>query len=163
LVERLCTTRLAVPLDVSVTLEMACEPIGTVAKATVAGLRVSAGTPADVAMTPTPDSETATVGVLAASLAIVNMPWADPVDLGINCTGIVKLCPPLSVAGRAGGTAWKEPPERVMDLMLTGALPTAVNVKLCCSCVPTVSLPNCKDVVLTLSAEFDVGGFGELT
>ena len=87
-------------------------------------------------------------GFVADVLAIVSMPVAAPVTVGLNCTFNVKDWPELSVTGKDAPETEKPVPASVAALTMTGIDPVEVRVMDCVADAFTVTLPNGRLVAL---------------
>ena len=142
------TVSVAVPVLATTTLSWSGLPIGTVPKATVAGLEARPG------LVPTPLRMTLTGPRLVFK---VSVPLAAPAAVGVNDTGMLSVPPAFSVAGRIPDVVAVKGPDTVALLIVmvpealswAAALPvvlTACSPKLTAGAdrVEVAALPNAR-------------------
>jgi hypothetical protein len=141
----------AVPVEVTVTVLVACEPTAILPKLRLVALAESAGLSAAI---PFPRIATVAEGLLAESLVIVTLPVALPSAFGLNFTFNDICWFGCSTCGRVNGTPENDPPATVMDLTVSGAVPFEVSVMVLVSEELTVVSP--KSTLAGTEIEADV-------
>jgi hypothetical protein len=100
---------------------------------------------------PVPPRLTTAVLLVAESLRIVNSPDVAPRVVGSNSTFNVNDWPGFNRSGNVTPDSVKPVPLNVAELTVTGAVPVEAKVTDCVDADPTVTLPNARLPVLTLS------------
>jgi len=103
-----------------------------------------------------PPASVIVVGELLALLAIVTLPVALPVDVGVRLTVNVTDCPAVKVVFDATPLALYPDPEAVTCEMVTLEFPVFVSVTFCELVLPTVTFPKLKLVGVALKTSVAV-------
>jgi hypothetical protein len=144
----------AVPVDVSVSGSVVAEFTVTLPNVRLAALRVNCGL---VAGLPVPVRFTTTVLLVDELLWSVNCPDAGPVAVGSNCMLSVTDWFGFKVIGNVAPDIAKLLPVSAPELIVTGAVPVEVRVTGCFDEVFTVTLPNVRLAVLSVSCGLATG------
>ena len=140
------TTRLAVPVFLTVSLKSLRVPTGTSPKPIVEdeGESVRIGAAAEL---PVPDRMTA-IDLLIPSASMAIVPLLLPVEVGLNVTVTVADDPGSTVAELVSTEYWAEPNDTLMLVTLSGAVPVLLIVKVAVLDAPTATLPKARPELL---------------
>ena len=144
----------AVPVEVSVSGSVEAEFTVTLPNVKLAALSVNCGF---VAALPVPLRLTAAALLVDELLRIVNCPDAGPLAVGSNCTLRVTDWLGFKVIGNVAPDMVKPLPVSDPELMVTGAAPVEVRVTGCFDDVFSVTLPNVRLAVLSVSCGLATG------
>jgi hypothetical protein len=144
----------AVPLEVKVTGWVDAVSTVTLPNVRLAALSVNCGL---VAVVPMPLRFTTAVPLVDELLSIANCPDAGPVPVGPNSTLSVTDWLGFKVIGNVAPDIVKPLPVSVPELIVTGAGPVEVRVTGCFDEVFTLTLPNVRLFVLSVSCGLATG------
>jgi hypothetical protein len=110
---------------------------------------VALGVSCEFAVVPVPLNDTTAVLPVVELLAIVRLPVADPVAVGLYWTCRVSACPGFNVAGSVAPAMLKAAPVMEAEFTVTGDLPEEVSVNDCVAEEFTATLPKLSVVALS--------------
>ena len=139
----ICTA--AVPVLVRVTCCVELVPVETVPKAREAALACNWPTGE---FDPVPARFTVMVGLVGSLLVIVSVPDVDPLDVGWNDSESSTDCPALMVLGVVIPPTPKSEPVTESIETVKSELPAFEIVRLALPVDPTLTVPNCTEVLL---------------